>query len=125
MGTLDKVLFGILGTIIGVMTIAIIWLIISKDGLKAELAQAQINVTACQLTNSEFAQKAQEQNKAIASLKQEELTRQQQAAKALAEAQKTASQYLKDAKAISMRKQSGDACMAANSLFNTYLEGKP
>jgi hypothetical protein len=123
MNPFDKILLGVGAAIALVVAIAIVWLSFANAHLHAALAIAQANVTACQITNDDFRQKAEKQDQAIAALQNESAARAKRASEAEQAAQKTAAPFQAEADRLAGRKNAGDDCKAAADLLNHFIAG--
>lgn len=123
MNPLDKIFIGIGAGILLIVTVVIIWLSIANAHLRAELADANANGTACHIVNDEFQQKADQQNQAITILQNDSALRARRAAEAEQAAAKTAALYQKDVARLTRKKSSGDQCAATADLLKRYIAG--
>ncbi len=114
---IDKVKLG------AAMAVALLvgWLWVSTARLKTALAEEKTRGVACLMANDAFAAQVEKQNKAVAHLKADAVAREKHAQKVLLAARGAAQAFLADADRIRKAKTTGDACAAANALFDAYL----
>lgn len=125
MSLLDKIMFGTGAAILLFIAIFIMWLLIANAHLRAKLAEANANGTACHLVNDEFRQKLEQQNQAVLALRNESAARAKKALEAEQKALGTATQLQKHAAHLAQQKSSGDDCKEAAKLLDGYIaEGK-
>jgi len=120
MNPLNKILLGIGGAITLIIAIVIIWLCFANAHLRVQLAEAQANDTACQITNDDFRRKAEQQNQAIALLKTAGTAEARRAEEAVKAAEKKAAAFQADADRLKRQKSSGNDCKAAADLVDRY-----
>ena len=121
MNPLNKILLGIGAAIALIIAIVIIWLCFINAHLRVQLAEAQANDTACQITNDDFRRKAEQQDQAIASLKTISAAAAHRADEAVKAAEKKAAAFQADADRLKRQKSSGDDCKAAADLLDHYV----
>jgi hypothetical protein len=124
MTPLNKVFLGIGAALVAIVAITIVWLSLANAHLKTQLAQAQANATACHIANDEFAARALRQNAAVQALRDDAAAREKQAQSLSAEAEKTARRFALAADKLKKATPQGDACRAADALFNQYVVSK-
>ncbi|MDR3450728.1 MAG: hypothetical protein P4M15_13465 [Alphaproteobacteria bacterium] len=123
MDPINKILLGVGAAIVAVIAFAFLWLAIANAHLKAQLAGAQANMTACHIANDDFAATALRQNQAIGALKTRADAQMKQARIEEAAAQKIMRKYYLAAEKIGAAQPHGDACRAAGDLIDTYIRG--
>ncbi|MGB9154220.1 MAG: hypothetical protein WCD70_14160 [Alphaproteobacteria bacterium] len=121
MNPANKILLGLGAVIALILAVIFIWLSIANAHLKTQLAQAQANNTACHLANDEFVTQVARQNKAVETLKTAGVAREKHVQEAAYETQKTVRVYFLAAEKLRRTKMRGDACHAAENIFNAYL----
>ena len=120
MNPVNKILLGI-GAAAGlIIAVVIVWLSLANAHLKTELAQTEANNTACHLANDEFVTQVAIQNKAVDLLKTQSLAREKRAQAAARQTEKEAHSYFLLAAEMAKNKKQGDACHAAQALFDRY-----
>jgi hypothetical protein len=124
MTPVNKIFLGIGAALVLIGTLTIIWLSLANAHLKTKLAQAQSDATACHMANDEFAAHVLRQNAAVQALRDDAAAHEKHAQLLSAEAKKTAQRYALAADKLRKAAPSGDACRAADALFNQYLESK-
>jgi len=105
-------------TALGVL---IIGLLLSNAHLKTQLAESRAEYIACRMANDLFVAQVAKQNKAVDQLKADNARREKRAQQAASEAQEKARLFYVAAEKIRKTQTRGDACKAADSLFNAYL----
>ncbi len=112
-----------LAWIAGALLVAIIigWLVMSRNSLKADLAQANANYMLCVSANEEYKGKVLGANKIVERYKKENEQLAAEAVKAQEAAKKIASSHNDLAQALQSTKPSGDDCKASKKLFDDYL----
>jgi hypothetical protein len=123
MNLIDKILFGAGAIVALVIAVIIVWLCLANAHLRADLAEARVNTTACRLANGDFRQQALRQDAAIAALRLEGAARAKRAAAASAVAEKTAAGFQADASRLAGQKAGGEDCRAATALLDHYIAG--
>lgn len=97
------------------------WLIMSRNSLKAELAQANANYMLCISANEEYVGKVLEANKIVEQYKKENEQLVVKAAEAQEKAKKEAAKHKDFAQELQTAKPTGDDCAASKRLFDDYL----
>ncbi|MDE2029605.1 MAG: hypothetical protein KGI97_03470 [Alphaproteobacteria bacterium] len=123
MTLLNKIIFGVTAALLLITGGAVVWLLLVNAHVKMELAQAQADDGICRLANGDFADKVVRQNAAVAQMEQASVAQSKQAQVREAAARKAKIFYEKRAREIAAWQEKGDACKAADKLFDDYLAG--
>jgi len=111
MSVINKIALG--GAALVVLTVG--WLFVANARLRAEVAEARANIIACRMANDDFSAVVAKQNKAVEQIKADSENR-------IRRTKENAQKYLVAAEKIKKTKMHGEACQAADALFNLYLE---
>ena len=121
MNPLNKILLGAGVAVVVTIIATFVWLSLANAHLRAQLAEAVANGTACHFANNDFAARITEQNRAVATLQSESSAREKSAQVAMRAAEKTAQGYLLAAVKIRKTTVRGDNCRAAEDIVNAYI----
>jgi len=99
---------------------ALVWML---NDAKSQLTADAVLITALQSQNKIWEQDAERANQALKTLKDETQKRMDDAAAAIAAAEKESSEYAQAAARITAEKPIGSDCAATKALFDTYFEG--
>ena len=121
---LSEVKIIIVGVVFAVLIGLIGYLAYTKNSVETQLAQAQTDIVSLTSANEDWKSKTEQVNAAIASEQAAEKLRADEAAKAIADAQKIADSYSNEALTLAKATPSGDDCAATKKLTDSYFESK-
>ncbi len=104
--------------------LVIVWLVMSRAGLKADLERIRAENIICRNANAEWFKKSEEMNRAILKLKTETLERQARARAAQEKALQASGRHTSQAREILAMQGTGKDCLDAEDLVRRYVRNR-